>query len=355
MTNSMLPILMVGSIPLDSAEQVFRACSEYIGPYASCFPDGEFGPRTSWVGYLAKEVYNGHPDLVTVQRLDVSKPTSIKDSSNKWIFRVRPGVQPRIETGYAQIAIDSYGVFSRLQRMGVIPEHVRFQVCFPARDSAFMAFFEELSDWPIMAAAHEDAFRRDIQAITARIPAAKLAIQLDICQEVRDIQNNFPWSPPGPRKFEKAVASAASLAAMVPEEALLGLHWCYGTLGGWPMVRIEDLDLCTRLTNEAVQRIKRQVNYVHVPVLRHVDDSYFLPARNLEAPDTKVYLGLIHHTDGMEGFEARVAMARRHVRSDFGVASVCGYGRLPPGETRVALELHRAAGAHMDEHGPGSS
>jgi len=341
-------ILMVGSIPLESAEEVLRTCGEYVGPYVSCLPDGEFGPRMLWIGYLARDVYHGHPDVETVQRLPESRAWSAPEKSSKWRFRLKPGVgRPRFDTGYGDIAVCSYATFERLRREGVIPQRVRFQVCLPSTGSAFVTYFEDPADWPAMAAAYEDAFKRDVERILERVPADDLAIQIDVCPELRDILGALPWSPPRDTKFDETVEAVARLSALVPDRALLGLHWCYGTLGGWPMVRIENLELCTRLTNAAVARIARPVDYVHLPVLRHVGDDYFAALRGLEVADTKIYLGLLHHTDGVEGFRERLAIARRHLRADFGVASVCGYGRLSADDTRKAFEIHRAAGAEL--------
>jgi len=348
MTRMSGEILMVGSVPLASAEEVLRMCGEHVGPYVSCLPDGEFGPRTLWIGYLARHVYDGHPDIETVQRLPESRAWSAPEKSSKWRFRLKPGVkQPRFETGYADFAMQSYSTFERLRDANVIPKRVRFQVCLPSTASAFITFFEEPADWPAMTAAYEDAFRRDVDRILERVPADDLAIQIDICPELRDILNALPWSPPRDTKFDETVAAVARLSALVPDAALLGLHWCYGTLGGWPMVRIENLDLCTRLTNAAIGRIGRQVDYVHLPVLRHVGDDYFAALRDLDVGETKVYLGLIHHTDGVAGFRERIAIARRHLKADFGVASVCGYGRLSADDTRTAFEVHRVAGAEL--------
>jgi hypothetical protein len=341
-------ILLVGSIPLDSAEEVLRTCGEYVGPYVSCLPDGEFGPRMLWIGYLARDVYDRHPDVETVQRLPKSLAWSAPDKSTKWRFRLKPGLdRTRFDTGYGEIAVRSYATFAKLRQEGAIPYNVRFQVCLPSTGSAFITYFEDPADWAVMTAAYENAFRRDIERIIELVPADDLAIQIDICPELRDILGALPWSPPRDSKFDETVDAVARLSALVPDDVVLGLHWCYGTLGGWPMMRIENLDLCTRLTNAAVARIGRQVDYVHMPVLRHVGDEYFAALRNLKIGDTKIYLGLIHHSDGMDGFRERVAMARCHVRSDFGLASVCGYGRLSREDTRTAFEIHRAAGAEL--------
>jgi hypothetical protein len=81
-----------------------------------------------------------------------------------------------------------------------------------------------------------------------------------------------------------------------------------------------------------------------MPIPRHVADDYFEPLSELDVGDTKVFLGMVHHTDGVEGFTARLDVAERHLAPGFGVASVCGYGRLSADETRGALRVHRDIG-----------
>ena len=345
-------ILMVGSVPLATPEEVFRACGRYVGRYVSCLPDGEVFPRTLWIGYLARYVYDGHPDVVTDQALPTEREqggaSGGHNPATKWRFRLKPGAGvPHFETGYADFALESYETFLKVRGEGAIPPEVRFQVCFPTTGAGFVSYFEDTADWPRMTKAYQDAFGRDIARILERIPAKDLAIQLDFCPEIRDIQDALPWSPHRDGKFETWVDGVARLADMVPGEALLGLHWCYGTMGGWPMIRLDDLALCTRLTNAAVGAIKRPVDFVHMPVLRHADDAYFAPLRELESDGAKVYLGLLHHTDDVATNLARIATARRHLAGDFGVASVCGYGRLSPEDTNTAFALHAAIGAEL--------
>lgn len=341
-------LLLVGSIQLESPEQVLNAAAEAIGAFVPCLPDGETGLRSIWIGYLARDVYDGHPDIQTLRALDTRRPVDINGGENQWSFRLKPGARPHFDLGYAHFSLESYRLFSELKATGVIPEEVRFQVCIPSTGSGFMSYFQDPGDWPAMTVGYEDAVRRDVESILGEVPASELTIQYDVCVEVRDMQNVFPWSPPGRDKFGETIAAVKRLSDFVPDEALVGLHWCYGTLGGWPMVKIDSLELCTRLTNAAIQAIDRHVDYVHVPVLRHAEDRYFEPARELNLEGgTKVYLGLIHHTDGLQGFRSRMEQARRFMPADFGVASVCGYGRLSTEETLAALALHREIAADL--------
>ena len=62
--------------------------------------------------------------------------------------------------------------------------------------------------------------------------------------------------------------------------------------------------------------------------------------RDLDAGDTRVFLGMIHHDDELEHFRARVAHAREHL-NDFGIAGPCGYGRVDSAELPGVLRAHR--------------
>ena len=85
-----------------------------------------------------------------------------------------------------------------------------------------------------------------------------------------------------------------------------------------------------------------------MPVLRHAGDDYFALLRELECVGgAKVYLGLLHHSDDVAANLARIAIARKHLARDFGVASVCGDGRLSEVDMRQAFELHAAVGAAL--------
>src|SRR5258706_36646 len=58
-------------------------------------------------------------------------------------------------------------------------------------------------------------------------------------------------------------------------------------------------------------------------------------------PSTRIFLGLIHFRDGLEGSLRRLRVAERFIR-DFGVASECGFGRRDPQTIRDLLILHKA-------------
>jgi hypothetical protein len=359
-------VLLVGSMPFATVEEVLRACGDAVGGDVCCLPDGEIGDRETWVGFLPLRIFSSHPDLEESNRprdglrqpehddSDEARPAA--DDSQLWTFRVKPGVEDLRfdDLGYARFALESYTTFTALRDEGVIPEGVRFQVCLPGASSAIDAFFDDTSQWPQVHAAYIEAIRREIATMVQTIPPSDLVIQFDFAWEVVDLavgdEKYFPFWPDATfeEKLARHTALIAEISRDVPEEALVGYHWCYGTWGGWPMTAMQDLDLCVRLSNDTVAQAGRRVDYVHMPVTRHPDDAFFAPLKDLNVGDTRVYLGLVHHTDGTEGFRERVEGARRYLE-DFGVGSVCGYGRVDPSELPTALRVHAAcAGALRD-------
>ena len=53
---------LIGSIPLETTEQVFSTLSKELGPFLRCLPDGETGERSRWV-YFQGQMLRAHPDM----------------------------------------------------------------------------------------------------------------------------------------------------------------------------------------------------------------------------------------------------------------------------------------------------
>lgn len=347
-------VLLVGSLPFSDAEESFRAVGDALNGRIGWIPDGEFGERKLWTPMLPEFVYSKEPDLEetlvppgrTIQAPPVVDGPPPTEMDGIWNFRIKPGRTLRFgDLLYGGFAADSYLVFKRLRDQGVIAADVRFQVSIPSPHSAIDAFFEDADQWPEVEAAYVDGIGREIEKILAVAPATDLVFQWDCANEIVDLgmgeANSMKWYPKltVEEKFQRHVEQFGPLGRVIPEGALLGFHWCYGTWGGWPAVAMPDLEVCVRFSNEAVKRIDRHVDYVHMPVLQHPEESFFAPLTGLEIGDTRVYLGLVHHTDGIEEFRRRRDLARKFL-PDFGIASVCGYGRVKPEECREILALH---------------
>lgn len=355
-------VLLIGSMPYDDAEQVFRAVGPALRGHAGCLPDGEVAERTNWVGMLPEYIYSQHPafeetmappDHHLVQPERGAEGPPLEEIPGIWNFRVRPGADVRFDDlGYARPAVASYRTFRRLRDEGVIDAGVRFQLCLPSPNSGIEWNFEEPSDWPMLKRAYVEGMRREIAEVLEEVPADDLVVQWDVAWEFVDLglgdRRLFAFWPQVTveEKFERHAAQLDDLWQEIPDETLLGFHWCYGTWGGWPMVAMGDLSLCVRMSNEAARRTGRRLDYVHLPVIRQPDDAFFAPLDDLDVGDTKVYLGIVHHTDGMEDFRRRRDLARAHL-PEFGIASVCGYGRVDPSELDHVLQVHAACAAEL--------
>ena len=239
-------LLLVGSMPFDTAEQTSRwACEGGLAPSLPCLPDGEVGERSYWIIMLGYRVYHGHPEIETLRRpnavdgVENWKPSGRQDN---WSFKLKPGVtavrfgDPGWRLGYARDAINSYFIFRTLRDQGVIPRGLRFQVCLPLTYSAFGSMFPDRQDWPLIVPGLEAAMQAELASILAHIPAADLAIQWDCAVEVALTEQAFGWTTDTPMP-ELVARTVAALAPRIPADVMLGYHLCFGTLGGWPMHR----------------------------------------------------------------------------------------------------------------------
>jgi len=341
---------LVGSVPLETVEDVFRTCAGSLGSLADSYPDGEVGQRKYWTFYLPTRTYSKHPDLEAVNAPpdgQVRQPT--RDSSAKewndswWTFKLRPGVTHLTfeSLHYVEEALRSYEIFRGLRAGGEIPAGARFQVSLPATGSAIMGFFARPEDWPVVYDAYRRAIRAEVAQIAASIPHEDLVIQWDIASEVRDILAGdrplLPWSPQTSleEKWQRHLGDLNHLSGDIPEDVTLGYHFCFGTWGGWPKSDAPDMTVCVRLANEAVIRAGRRVDYIHLPVMPKADDAFFAPMDGLAIGNTRLYLGIVLD-DGLDAFERRARAANRYL-SDFGIASYCGWGREDPATVPALL------------------
>jgi methionine synthase II (cobalamin-independent) len=133
----------------------------------------------------------------------------------------------------------------------------------------------------------------------------------------------------------------------VPEDVHLFFHLCYGDASHKHSVEPASAALLVEFANRISAEIGRTIELIHMPVPRErIDDGYFEPLRGLKLrPETKLALGLVHYTDGVEGTRKRIAVARKFA-PDFAFATECGFGRRPPETTSRLLEIHAEVAAN---------
>lgn len=355
------PIHLVGSVPGENAEEVFRACGPVLGDRIAAMPDGETGTRRIWVVFLAFSVLDTHPDIESVLR---PKPVGSIDNEwrrpgedwvpsgfdDLWFFKVREGIEEiRFDKlGYAEHAIASYGHFKTLKAQGVIAAPVRFMVCLPLPESATRWFVQDVRDYDIVTPAYTAALKREIAQICAAIPNDDLCIQWDVCMEIlaHDVGDLLGQPPMAWRLPETPLAryeaALADLSPLIPAVVDLGLHLCYGDLGHVHLVEPKDLASAVAFANAGVRAAGRRIDFIHMPVPRErKDDPYFAPLSGLDTGEAAIYLGLVHHTGGAGGTRERIKAAKRALPK-FGIATECGFGRRPAAQIPDLLDIHLA-------------
>ena len=340
---------LIGSVPLADAETVFRTVCGALWAALLRVPDGETGERRRWI-WFQRQMLERHPaiEIDPTVPLFVLKQWDGKVLRETPLLRFRAGVDPDgvvFETGYADAARASFDVFRRLQTEGAISPRTRFQVCLPTpMASAYMYVSPKARDAYIPA--YERALLGALRDIAGAIPAGRLAIQWDVCQEVLIAEGFFPDRPADYQS--QIVAELARLGDAVPAGVEMGYHLCYGSPADEHLLMPCDMAVMVGIANDVRQAVRRPIDFLHMPVPKdRTDDKYFTPLRNLSGfGDTLIYLGLIHHDDGA-GDLARIQAARAMLPV-FGVSTECGWGRTDPQRVTGLLDSHRLALKTLD-------
>lgn len=341
-SNSFAGVHLVGSIAMDNCEQVFRKISAELGPYLDKIPDGETGERARWI-YFQRTMLVEHPAM----EID---PTVPELTLYQWdgkllrslpLLRFREGINPddvEFPTGYDKAAEYSYSIFKKLRAEGVIPTHVRFQVCLPTPMSSCYMYVSHKA-YDDYQRVYLKSLLNALNGILDNIPHEDLYIQYDVCQEVLIFEDYFPYRPPDYK--DRIFSELAVLGNAVPADVKLGYHLCYGTPYDEHLVMPKDAGILVELMNGIIGGVNRGVDFLHIPVPKgRTDHAYFMPLKNFRG-DTRLYLGLIHHDDG-DGDRQRIEAAREYVR-DFGIGTECGWGRADPKRVPGLLASHRKA------------
>jgi hypothetical protein len=272
-------LLLVGSVPLRTVEDVMTILGGALGRYLPAIPDGEVGERRSWVLRLSYQIFNGHIDLDTIKRparaADGREQLMPRDRGDVWLFQVKDGVD--------QVKFGNPGY-----RLGY------------ARDAV-----------------------------------ADCAWEVSAVHNGHDPHDGFA----GEHEIATHTGPIRRLSAKLPEQVALGFHFCFGTFGGWPRFVPPDLARTIELVNACVAAVPRRVDWVHIPTLDRSDDDFYKPLARLESQGARPYLGMIH---SMQSFEKRLDVARKYL-PDFGLAAYCGFGRNPPEDMPRTLDDHLTA------------
>jgi hypothetical protein len=342
-------------VNLPDAEATFTTASAQLGNRLHRIPDGEVGDRYYWIQFQ-KDFFDVTPGLTRLgdtpfyirERFD-GRPIVLDGSVAAEDLNL-PGL------GYADAAIDSYATFARLKREGRIPSAARFQVSLPTPAGVVGSFFHAENRAEVEP-VYERALMGELSRILDAVPHDQLAIQWDTALEfgmlekaqIRGYEITSWFGDTHDEILQGVLERGTRQAAAVPTAVELGYHLCYGDVEETHFVQPTDAGMLAEVLSGLFERAPRPITWVHLPVpIERDDDAYFAPLASVEwPPATEVYLGLIHHEDGLEGALRRAATASKFV-GEYGVATECGFGRGPRERTTALLELHEAVAASLE-------
>ncbi len=324
----------VGSIALDSVDDVFRTCGPQLGRRLKRLPDGEPGGRRLWVSWQVP-LFRASPYL---------RP--VGDAMDITPVELAPGVNPEDirfgELGYCREARISYQDFCAARDRGDIARDVRFQVSLPTPAAVVTALVRGEGMFPVLA-AYERAMIAEAQNICTAIPHDDLSIQWDVCVEMVIWDGQPSIVPPLPNKEQIIPASLGKLCDAIPADVELGIHLCYGDFDAKHFIEPVDASAMVSLANAIARAAEHPLAFMHMPVpIERNDEAFFEPFRELKLdPDTEIYLGVVHD-DGPEATDRRIATASKYV-PEFGIATECGIAR-----QRTVEQVEHLIGIHAE-------
>lgn len=316
---------LVGSIGLDSVDEIFRTVGRSIGQRLKRVPDGEVGPRRLWASFQ-------YPLLRSSPFLRPDPTGAVRATSKFPLLAIAEGVDPKEitfgELGYAREARASYLDLQAAKKRGDFPDHVRLQVCMPTPFGIIYAFAAP-KDVLAIEAAYEKAMIAEVKRLCDAIPHEHLCIQWDFCHEMILLDGQpQDWFPSTGASQPEIMARMKRICAPFPADVELGVHFCYGDFGAKHFIEPKDAGRMVDVANDMVKAVGRLINYMHFPVpVERADRGYFAPFAKLNLdPRTEIYLGVVHASAGVEGVIARIETAREFV-PQFGIATECGIAR----------------------------
>jgi hypothetical protein len=328
-------IHLTGSVPMRSTGEVMRTLGRAFGASLKRVPDGEVG--RPW-GAFMRPAFAGNPAL------------EFRDPINHPYHQIgeyglKPGVAAdKMEfgaIGYDTTAARSFETFREEKKAGNLPPDCRFQISLPTPMAPVGSLIVH-DDQLAVEGPYRARLLAELETIFATLPHNELAIQWDVAREFMFVEDvlECPYGDPIGGTAERL----SELSDHVPSGVELGIHLCYGNFGQKHFIEPKDLGNCVAMANAISTAVTRPIQWIHMPVPRDRDDeAYFAPIRDLQLrPETHLVLGLVHHTDGVEGTHRRMSVADKFV-SGYGIATECGWGPRRLETIPELIRIHTAA------------
>ena len=210
---------LVGSVPLESAEAVFRTVGGTLGDRIKRLPDGETGNRIDWIRMI-QVMLNEHPDFEVDPETPPLEWTQWDGVKLRDIPQVkfkdgvdRAGV--KFDTPYADSAIESFALFDKLQQDGVIAAGVKFQISVATPLAPTYNYVSPRAKDDFLP-VYTKYLLGEVARMLSALPAERIAVQWDVCQELLmwegyyDFRRRRPRSTPCPHPVATTTRTRSS-------------------------------------------------------------------------------------------------------------------------------------------------
>ena len=328
---------LVGSIPLDSAEEAMTAALERMGPNLRSLPDGETGERTNWIIHIV-ESFRRHPDL------ELKSEGAWTDYSDIPRFAIRKGATltgESLDFGHTADFDANSPTFLKLREQHGLKD-VAYQLGLPGDFD--MALF---TLGPLAAFQHRRPFTeatlRTIRAVYERA-GDDVVFQLEVPAELV-----FVAKMPAPLQSAMAAYLARGITRLVeqaPEGARFGVHLCLGDMNHRALGTMSDVSPLVHLTNAIAASWPhgRRLEFIHAPLAAAIEPPpnrrrFYAPLAKLRLPADVDFIAGFAHED--QPISAQLTL-RDHLDGllgrPVGVATACGLGRRERQPALAALD-----------------
>ncbi|KAI6086543.1 hypothetical protein F4821DRAFT_237945 [Hypoxylon rubiginosum] len=347
-------VLMVGSVPGASTQEVFTRLTAALPGRLQAIPDGETGERWNYIGWQRER-------FPPVARLEEYGGIPLPGSGSGLPTFTLEDIKP---TAYDEAALSSYTKLKQLRQQNAVPPNVRFLIGLPTPYSVLRGHVKSKLVNAIEP-LYEERFAETLDHIVAGIPHDNMVIQWDLCFEMtalecdrgrlnEELHQPYFSSPGG--VLQGLVDRVVRMSERIPQDVKLAFHLCYGDYKHKHFVEPQDTSLMVELANALLARetLGPRTEWIHMPVPKgRTDPEYFAPLTGLKLNSSGskppyMYLGLVHANDEA-GTKKRIETAQAIVPFHFGVATECGLGRTPPEEVDGILQICKEVTTELPE------
>lgn len=256
---------------------------------------------------------------------------------------------------YDDWALSSYEKFKKLRKEGVIPGHVKFQVCLPTPLSIMIVLFYRpyrTTVEPIW----EEILLKALRRIQDNIPHEDLLIQWDLVQEMSLLEgapfmkNNYGYGEESSAWFDPMESGVFDrllrVMGHVDPDVAMGIHICYGDYMHLHFIDPPSSEKPVLLAHTLVTRLNRKLDYFQIPVpANRDDDEFFEPLKKhwnlFQEKGAYAYIGLVHENDEAGSKKIAATVERALGSSGWGVAAECGLGRRSIQDTESVIQIFK--------------